>query len=228
MKLLAIDTASSICSVALLIDGAILLEEEVLPQGHSEHLLGMADRLLAQAELSITQLDAIAFGRGPGSFTGLRIGAGATQGIAFGAQLPVMPISNLAALALRAIREHGAERVLTAFDARMNEIYWAGYQADPATGVRLIIDEAVTTAENAEIPDQYQWSGAGEGWKIHGELLRVRCTDYLQNTFEDLQCSATEIALLAAQNFEPCQCVSPENALPVYLRNNVARKSVPR
>lgn len=224
MKLLAIDTASSICSVALFINGEILLEEKRLPQGHSEHLLSMANILMAKAECWLDELDAIAFGCGPGSFTGLRIAAGATQGIAFGADLRVIPISNLAALALNAIRKHGSERVLTAFDARMNEIYWAGYRADEITGVRLEITEAVIAPEHAEIPEQHQWIGVGEGWKVHHQTLANRCQHRLESIDDELQCSAREIALLAVQNFESSNCLAPDKALPVYLRNHVANK----
>ena len=128
MKLLAIDTATEGCSAALVNDQQLLTRMEVQPRKHAELILPMLDELLSEAGLAISQLDALAFGRGPGAFTGVRIATGVIQGIAFGADLPVVPVSTLRALAQRAFQEYQHANVLTAFDARMDEVYWASYQ----------------------------------------------------------------------------------------------------
>ena len=124
VKLLAIDTAESACSAALLVDGAVLSRMEQAVRGHSERILPMMQSLLSEAGYSLNDLDALAFGRGPGSFTGLRIAAGVIQGSALGAGLPVVPVSTLQTLAQGAFRMHGARQVLSALDARMAEVYW--------------------------------------------------------------------------------------------------------
>ena len=139
MILLALETATEACSAALAVDGDIRERFEVAPRGHSELILPMVDELMAEADISIEQVDAIAFGRGPGAFTGLRIAVGVTQGIAFGADLPVVPVSTLAALA------QGSESnsVLAAIDARMDEVYWGAYQRSSAGLMTLCGEEAV-------------------------------------------------------------------------------------
>ena len=130
MKLLAFDTAGEWCSAALLIDGSVRFRAEHAGQKHSQLLAPMLDELLAEAGLSYRQLDGLAFGCGPGSFTGLRIACGVAQGLALGADLPVLAISTLAALAQQAFRQHGRRQILSAFDARMAEVYWAAYRID--------------------------------------------------------------------------------------------------
>ncbi len=225
MRLLAIDTASHICSVALMIDGEILLEEADLPQGHSDIVLEMADRLLRRGGLaSPRELDGVAFGRGPGSFTGLRIAAGVTQGIAYGGNLPVAPVSNLAALALRAMNDLGATKILPALDARMGEVYWAGYQSSGDASLQLSMEEEVRAPGLVATPQDAGWIGVGEGWRGYGETLRERCGDYLERVEENLNGSAREIALLAAPILANGLGLAPQQALPVYLRNDVARK----
>ncbi len=128
MKLLAIETAAEACSAALLIDGEISLRYEVQPRKHSELIMSMLNSLLQEADLSPARLDGLAFGCGPGSFTGVRIAAGVAQGVALGADLPVVRVSTLAALAQGYFRQSGHTSVLPAFDARMQEVYWGCYR----------------------------------------------------------------------------------------------------
>jgi tRNA threonylcarbamoyladenosine biosynthesis protein TsaB len=225
MKLLAIETATEACSAALLIDGETELRYQVKPRGHSELVLGMMDDLLAEAGLKSSQLDALAFGRGPGSFTGVRIATGVAQGVAFAADLPVVPVSTLAALAQRAYRERGERCLLPAYDARMGELYWAAYQVDDQGLVEMVIDEAVATAESVRLPEEGKWYGVGSGWAAEGDHLQQRMNGRVSGFDQQMLCSAWEIALLAEADFMQGLTVSPELALPVYLRNQVAKKS---
>ncbi len=143
MKILAVDAATEACSAALLA-GELLIERfEVIGRGHAGRLLPMADELLRETGLSVHELDGIAFGRGPGGFTGLRIAAGVAQGLAAGAGRPIVPVSNLAAVAAGAGRTTGADRVLACTDARMGQVYWAAYEdalADSARRDRRAIE----------------------------------------------------------------------------------------
>jgi len=225
MKLLAIETATEACSAALLIDGEIDLRYAVKPRGHSELILSMMEELLAEAQLSARQLDAIAFGRGPGSFTGVRIATGIAQGAAFGADLPVVPISTLAALAQRGFRQKGEPHLLPAYDARMGELYWAAYKVGEDGLVRLVIEEEVAPAERVRLPLDDDWYGVGSGWGVAGAVLAGRLGDDLLGYQAEMFCSAHDVAQLAAAAFAQGLAVAPEAALPVYLRNQVAKKS---
>lgn len=225
MKLLAIETATEACSAALLIDGEIELRYAIKPRGHSKLILGMMDELLAEAGLKPEQLDAMAFGRGPGSFTGVRIATGIVQGAAFAADLPVVPVSTLAALAQRAYRQKGEPHLLPAYDARMGELYWAAYRVGEEGLVRLVMEEEVASAERVRLPLDDDWYGVGSGWAVAGEVLAARLGDDLLGYQAQMFCSAYDVAQLAAAGFEQGLAVSPEQALPVYLRNQVAQKT---
>jgi tRNA threonylcarbamoyladenosine biosynthesis protein TsaB len=225
VKLLAIETATEACSAALLIDGAIELKYAIKPRGHSELILSMMDELLSEAELKSNQLDALAFGRGPGSFTGVRIATGIVQGAAFAADLPVVPISTLAALAQRAYRQKGEPNLLPAYDARMGELYWAAYRVGDDELVRLVIEEEVATADQVRLPLEESWYGVGSGWAVAGQILAERLADDLLGYQAEMFCSAHDVAQLAAAEFAQGRMVAPELALPVYLRNQVANRA---
>lgn len=224
MKILAVETATDACSAALLWGGEIRLRYQVLPRGHTDLVLGMLDELLAEAGIRPPDLDAVAFGRGPGSFTGVRIAAGVAQGAAFGAGLPVVPVSTLAALAQRAYREWGAQRVAAAFDARMQEVYWGCYQLDGQGLMAETLGEQVAAPDQVTPPEGAGWLGAGSGWAVHGALLTRRLEACLSGVTPDLLCSAEDIARLGAAGFECGRALPPEQAAPVYLRNQVAKK----
>lgn len=225
MKILAIDTATEACSAALLLDGEMHERFEVQPRKHGALILGMMDGLLAEAGLALRELDALAFGRGPGAFTGVRIATGVVQGAAFGADLPVLPVSTLAALAQRYFRESGARRILAAFDARMGELYWGAYQIDASGIARLLGDEQVGHPEAIALPSGEGWFGVGHGWGAHGDALRQRIGSRLTGIEPALLCSAYDVALLASAAFtEGERGVPAEQGLPVYLRDRVAWK----
>jgi tRNA threonylcarbamoyladenosine biosynthesis protein TsaB len=237
MKLLAIDTATEACSAALWADGAVLARYEVIGRGHAERLLPMIDELLAEAGLALPALDAVAFGRGPGAFTGVRIAVGLAQGLAFGAGLPVVPVSNLAALARLALDRHAAERggtdrrsgdrdasALICLDARMNEVYWAEARARADGGIELVSERlgpagAVALAADGEAPIV----AAGHGWAAY-PVLRERFPA-LAACWPELLPRAHEVAALAALEVAAGRTVAPEDAAPVYLRDDVATRS---
>lgn len=239
MKLLAIDTSGPLCSAALLIDGSLSQRLEQAPRRQGELILSMMDALLREAGLVPRDLDALAFGRGPGSFTGLRIAAAVIQGVAFGAGLPVVGVSTLAALAQGCRRSIGAERALCAFDARMGEVYWGAYEADeaglmrPLCADRVCVPDAVwlpeTDADAAAKTDAKTggWCAVGSGWSTYHDLLMLRVGRTVGQAHAGRDCEARDIAVLAADAFAHGRALPPEQALPVYLRNQVAAVPTP-
>lgn len=224
MKLLAIETATESCSAALSVDGVIYSRFEVAPRRHAELILPMCDSLLIETGIKLTQLDAIAFGRGPGAFTGVRIAAGVAQGIAFGLELPVVPVSTLAALAQEVIAEVGKTKVLAAIDARMDEVYWGCYQRDNQGFARPVGAEHVGLPEQVLLPADADWYGAGSGWSTYGDRLCKHLQDRLRSYNSELLPKARYIASLAETMLLEGLTVPAERAQPVYLRDQVAKK----
>lgn len=224
LRVLAIETATEACSVALLLGHEVQERFEIAPRRHAALLLPFANALLADAGVSVRQLDAIAFGRGPGSFTGLRIAAGMAQGMAFGAGLPVVPVSTLAALAQGAVHAHGVQQVLAALDARMQEVYWGAYRCAAGGLVEALGEEMVSTPAQVALPAGGRWSGAGSGWASYAQLLVPRCGIASADIHADQQPHAGDVARLAAAVFERTGGVPAQEAIPVYLRDRVADK----
>ena len=224
MKLLAIDTATEACSAALLIDGEIHQHYQIAPREHSHLILKMIEMLLNEADIQSSELDALAFGRGPGSFMGIRIAAGVVQGIGFAHELPVVPVSTLQALALNAMQQTGSERVLAAIDARMNEVYWAAYEQSRDSTLNCVIDEAVSPPDCVAVPDRNHWLAAGTGWQSYASLLQTRCADRIEKLLPECFPSAAAIADIAAVEFQQGNTVPASAAVPVYLRDKVAKK----
>lgn len=227
MKLLAVDTSTEACSAALLIDGDIRQRYQLAPREHSQLILSMIDNLLNEADVSVASLDALAFGRGPGSFMGIRIAAGVVQGIAFAHSIPVVPVSSLAAIATVAMDEKGVTRVLAAIDARMHEVYWAAYSRNPVHSLQLSGEERVVPPDQVPIPEEGEWLGAGTGWSSYGEILTPRLGDRLSGSMPQCFPSAQAIATLAVTEFEKGNTVTAAEAVPVYLRDKVADKPKP-
>ncbi|HKC16093.1 MAG TPA: tRNA (adenosine(37)-N6)-threonylcarbamoyltransferase complex dimerization subunit type 1 TsaB [Steroidobacteraceae bacterium] len=225
MKLLALDTATECCSVALWQDGEVQIRERKAERGHGAHILNMIDEALATAGWSLGSLDAIAFGRGPGAFTGLRLAASLTQGLAYAAGLPVIPVSDLRALAQQALTiPQPPARTLACLDARMGELYWAGFDcvggyARAATAEAVAGPEAVIAAARLWL-DGRSAAGAGPGYLAHPQLASG-FSPPLQPILAQLAPHAREIARLAAHD-GLALAVPAEQALPVYLRDNVA------
>ncbi len=218
-KILAFDTSTEACSVALNIDGSVISYFEVIPRQHSERILPMIDRILSDADIRPSQLDALAFGCGPGAFTGLRIATGVVQGLAFALEKPVIPVSTLAALAQQSYRRFASRYVLASLDARMDEIYWGSYGLNGEL-MRLIDMEIVSAPQLVSAPDSgTAWAGIGSGW-----LYQERISPSVVRCDVDVYPHAEDIAVLAAQNFADGETVSADKAMPVYLRNKVAKK----
>lgn len=216
--LLALDTATEACSVALLHDGKVLSHYEVIPRLHAQRLLPMIKAIMAEAGLGMSALDAIAFGRGPGAFTGVRIAIGVVQGLAFGLERPVLPVSNLAGLAQRALREHDAHQVAAAIDARMDEVYWGCYR-EVAGEMRLFGAEAVLPPEQVALPSDASgnWFGAGTGWG-YAERLPVKVVAHDASMLPHAQ----DLLSLATFAWQRGEAIIADDAQPVYLRDKVA------
>jgi tRNA threonylcarbamoyladenosine biosynthesis protein TsaB len=220
VKLLAFDTASEWCSAALLIDGAVSFRAVHAGQKHSELLAPMLGELLAAAGLTYRQLDGLAYGMGPGSFTGLRIACGVAQGLALGAELPVLGISTLEALAEEA--GEGSDAVLACLDARMNEVYAALYRRREH-GWLALAGPLVCPPQSAPLPESGDCIGAGPGFGTY-PALRERMRGRLARIVADAIPHARAIARLAAPRFVAGEFGAPETAEPLYVRDKVALK----
>jgi tRNA threonylcarbamoyladenosine biosynthesis protein TsaB len=232
LKILALDTATEGCSAALWIDERVCEREVEAERGHAELILTMIDDLLTEAALPLGSLDAIAFGRGPGAFTGVRLAASVTQGLAFGAGLPVVPISDLRAVAQRAFGLTVAaapHRVVVCNDARMHEVYWGCFELGDARLMRPAGPEHVGPPVQVELPPGWRGTdvlGAGRGFGAY-PMLPERLGAVLYDIVTDVLPSAGAIARLAADEVRRGQVLPAEQALPVYLRDDVARPRPP-
>lgn len=223
MKLLAFEAATRRISVSLWCDGALSEKAADIPNGGSEWLLPWANELLAEAGLSLKQLDGLAFGAGPGGFTGLRLACGVTQGLAFGLDIPVAPVCTLAALALAA----GEGHILACLDARMNEAYVAAYAVRGET-VAEIMTPKVGAGETAPLPEGDGWRGVGDGFAAYGVALRERMGVRLIAEDASLMPTATAVARLAAPLLLRGAGVPAAQALPLYVRDKVALTTAER
>lgn len=225
MKVLAIETATEACSAALLIGDSLHERYQLAPREHNRLILPMIEALLAEADCPARSLDLIAFGRGPGSFTGVRMAAGVTQGLALGLDLPVIGISTLAALAFDALARYPAlARAYPCLDARMHEVYWAVYDRDADGYPQLAGQERVCPAATVTVPPGMAGIGIGSGWSTYADILSRKAEGCLAAVLSDRFPGAGAVARLAARRFPREGGVPAELALPVYLRDDVARK----
>jgi tRNA threonylcarbamoyladenosine biosynthesis protein TsaB len=221
MNLLAFETATEACSVAVLCDGEVIERFELAPRRHAELALPWAGELLAQAGVARSQLDAIAVGRGPGAFTGVRLAIALAQGIALALDRPLLPVSTLAALALRA----PGERIIAAIDARMGEVYAAAFQRQ-GEGLVALADEAVLAPDRYQPPAGDGWQGVGTGFAAVDAALQLRLQGRLATVDAHALPHASDVARLGAIAFERGEAIAPERVEPAYLRDNVALTSV--
>lgn len=219
--LLALDSSTEACSVALIKGDEVTEQFLLTPREHTQRLLPMVDEVLAEAGASLTQLDGIAFGRGPGSFTGLRICLGVVQGLAYGADLPVVPVSSLAALAQTTLDKglvNGDQSVLAALDARMDEVYWAHCYFQQGLA-------AIAGVEHLSAPEQVRLEnisgevlGAGSGWHYSARISLEK----ILSIHNDVLPSAGSVAKLGLSYFTKGEFCQADQAMPVYLRDEVA------
>jgi tRNA threonylcarbamoyladenosine biosynthesis protein TsaB len=247
VKVLAIDTATENCSAALLIDGNERSREIEMERGHAERILPMVDDLLSEAGITLHDLDAIAFGRGPGSFTGVRLAVTVTQGLAFGAGLGVVPVSDLRAVAQRAFDSDATlTRALVCNDARMSEVYWACYERGGDGLARPEGEERVSKPSEVKLPGEWSTATAvGRGFIAYADALSAAVpgavlvcpqppptgstpsTDPAANTLLHLLPHAIQIARLSLPEATAGHLIPPEAATPIYLRDNVAHVAQP-
>lgn len=222
MNILALDTCTEMCSAAVLFEGQLFERSELTQRGHSEKILTMLDAVMAEAGCNLADINVVAFGRGPGSFTGVRIGVGVAQGIAFARQLPVVPVSTMAAVAQIAIDDYAASRIAVAMDARMGEVY-AGHFVEENGLATALDDERVCPPTEYKPVDTLQWFAAGTGW---GEFETVLQANFSQQITQQqvLLPTAAAIIKLALHKAENGQTIAADQAVPVYLRDNVAKK----
>ncbi len=228
--IIALDTSTEACSVALQCNGDRKFRYRVEPRMHAKILLPMLNELLDEAGISAQQIDGVVFGRGPGAFTGVRIGTAAAQAIALGGDLPVAPVSTLASIAHRCYREHGKQKIAVAIDARMGEVYWGAYEVSASANVKLMGEERVcvpsevgcpaSDSAGSDSPDS-NWVAAGTGWDTYESVLAQTTGIDVSNRFDPFP-HALDMLLIGGEQLDRGEGVAPENALPVYLRDNVA------
>ncbi|MGK2960087.1 MAG: tRNA (adenosine(37)-N6)-threonylcarbamoyltransferase complex dimerization subunit type 1 TsaB [Candidatus Malihini olakiniferum] len=227
-RILALDTATEACSVALWNDGQIFSIYEECPREHTQRVLPMVQQVLAENGVALSSLDVLAFGQGPGSFTGVRIGIGIAQGLALGADLPMLGISTLATMAQGAWNRMGATCVLAAIDARMGEIYWAEYQRDDNGNWLGDDSEAVLTPQQVmerTIALSGEWARVGAGWETYPTLAVHDGITLIPGEIPPPL--ARDMLPLAYHQWHRGNAISVADALPRYLRHDVAWKKLP-
>ncbi|MDX1589107.1 MAG: tRNA (adenosine(37)-N6)-threonylcarbamoyltransferase complex dimerization subunit type 1 TsaB [Oleiphilaceae bacterium] len=231
--LLAMDTSCDSCSVALWHRGRLWQSAQVVPRGHTRLLMPMTRELMSGAGVPLSELDAVAFGAGPGSFTGLRITLGVVQGLAWGLGKPLVPVSCLAATAAQAWRVHQAARVAVALDARMDQVYWGGFHCGTDSEQQLRVtaacEERVCDPSQVSLPSgEPSWFAAGSGWQAYGEALTSALSEAsLGGRDAGLGPLAEDILRLALPRYAAGELVAPEQAEPVYLRNEISWQKLP-
>lgn len=231
LNYLAIDASTEACSVALALGDKIFSRYDLCPQSHSLMLLPMVDEVLKEAGVELSQLDGLIYGRGPGSFTGVRIGIGVAQGLAFSAELPVVGVSTLQAMAQKAYRLQKKEKVISAIDARMSEVYTAHFILDSDKIMQVVGEEAVLPPADAS--ELYKCSNdsdakayvVGTGWDAYAETLVVdrENTDSPKILFPD----AIDMLTIGIKEFSLNGGLPAEQAQPVYVRDTVSWKKLP-
>ncbi len=237
MNYLALDASTEACSVALQVNGKTFSRYELCPQSHSLHLLPMIDDVLHEAGIKLAELDGLVFGQGPGSFTGVRIGVGVAQGLAFSASLPVVGVSSLQAMAQLAYIKHGQKQVIAAIDARMSEVYNGYFVLDEHNVMQAQQDEAVTPpdllAQQLSSVVTTPFYAVGTGWDAYSEKLSEKLGGQLfalkmnEGSPDILFPSAEAMLAIGKVKLAQGQGVSAEHAQPVYVRDTVSWKKLP-
>ncbi|OGO91166.1 MAG: tRNA (adenosine(37)-N6)-threonylcarbamoyltransferase complex dimerization subunit type 1 TsaB [Coxiella sp. RIFCSPHIGHO2_12_FULL_42_15] len=217
MKILALETGTDACSAALWVNGEMVELFEIAPRRHSDLILAMVDQLLKMRDLSLQELTAIGVGVGPGSFMGVRLAVGVAQGLAFGVGIPVVPISSLQALALRAFQQLGYPHIAAAWDARMDEIYWGAYQKI-GNEMRPVKEDCLSAPPSIVLPDGGEWVLVGNAWQEY----QLQLPQLLQRESYLIHPSAKAVAELAARAYREGRAESALQLEPQYIRQRVA------
>jgi len=222
VKLLAIEAATDVCSVAACNNGQVYVRHELAPRRHAELALAYCHAVLHEAQLSLSELDALVVGRGPGSFTGVRIAIAVAQGLAYGADLPVAPVSTLATLAQSVFRARGHVAVCAALDARMHETYCGAFRVDLTGQMVAVSQERVCPMSELELP-QGEWFGAGPAWQQYAEQIPDPVARQVAGTWADAQPHAADALVLGLAQANAGTLIGVSELEPVYLRNRVTR-----
>lgn len=225
MNVLGIDTSSAACVLGLQTDAGFTQRNDIVGREHSRVILPTLTDLLEEANVRIADINLIVMGQGPGSFTGLRIGVGVVQGLAFGLDIPVAPVSTLACIARRQMRETGATHVLAALHARKDEVYFGAY-AKQGNLVRLLGSERVASVRELVIDSSLPWVGAGDGWQLQAEL-EARLGRQVVSSPGVLP-QARDLVDLGLAVYRDGGAVPSHKAEPRYLREHVADRPKPR
>jgi tRNA threonylcarbamoyladenosine biosynthesis protein TsaB len=217
MKLLALDTSTEYLSLAILNQGQLVIHHQQAGAMASQLILPQIQHLLSKANLVLSELNGIAFGAGPGAFTGVRVAVGVAQGLAFGAKLPVIGLNTLNAVA----EASGESKVIVCLDARMGEVYHAVYQKNGKQWIEIMA-ASVCKPESVPKIDGKEWVGVGSGWRVHESILSQQYQHQLDNVMPDILPTAEAIIALAKPQFEAGLAVAANLAMPVYVRNRVA------
>lgn len=215
-KLLAFDTTTEACSVALAIDDTVHAHFEICPRQHGHRILPLIETQLAKANINIHDLDALAFSHGPGSFTGIRIAISVVQALAVATRCPVVSVSSLAAIAATAREQSDCEYIITAIDARMNEIYFAAYYLSTAVHQDCVI----SPNDLPNLPTQ-KWYGAGNAWSVYADQLNSTYAEHLAGVNPQIYPNAKSIAQLGLKELQQGNSLSYHDIVPNYIRNKV-------
>lgn len=225
MNILAIDTATEACSVAVEVNGQLFNRFEICPQQHSQRILPMIDEVLKEAKMTLQDLDYLAFGRGPGSFTGVRIATGVLQGLSLGTGHKVVGISTLAAMAQQAYAQNQIQQVTAAIDARMSEVYFGQYQVQKNVMTLIGVEQVLAPQEGAVLLSKNSaTTGVGTGWQAYSELNAQSKVEVLADV---LYPDALYMLPLAKALIANGDAVNVEDIQPVYLRDKVTWKKLP-
>ena len=220
--ILGLETATDACSVALSTPDKTYTEYAIEPQAHSKLLIGMVDSVCKQAGIDLSQVQAVAFGQGPGSFTGLRIAASVAQGLAYGVGKPVIAISSLQALAQQAYNQSRVANIIAILDARMQEIYWGGYQVNAVGLVEPVLTDCLQKPGNLKLDPVIDYLLVGTGAKAYAPLILAN-NPSLKLDLNILYPRAEEIVQLAIGRYSRGETLQPSQAVPAYIRNNVTQ-----
>ncbi|MFK7996699.1 MAG: tRNA (adenosine(37)-N6)-threonylcarbamoyltransferase complex dimerization subunit type 1 TsaB [Granulosicoccus sp.] len=226
MKLLAIDTSTDACSVAIKVDGQTLSDHRVVSQQHGALVLPMVDSLMSDAGLKAAQLDALIYGCGPGSFTGVRIGVATAQGIALGAGIGVIGVSTLQSIAQGCYREHGDSLVAISVDARMDEVYFCEFRAGRDGLMQAVCEEQIVSPANVVLSAAEIWAGSGA--ERYQDILHEQFSVVSARIRRACLPQAVDLLAIGANKVKQGQIQSADNASPVYLRNKVALTTAER